>query len=106
VRTATRRAVVQTAARLAALDRVRVLPFRFPEAGSVCLEMRNRAGALIGIGTKRLRRPGTAGVRIRWTGRKLPARVTLTASFAPARAGAAAQQSATRLGLRAAALRR
>jgi hypothetical protein len=99
VLSATRRALARTGAKLR--PGARTLPFAFPEPGSVWLEVRERAGALIGVGRKRNRRAGTAGVRIRWTGRRLPARVTLSAYFAPERAGASAQ-----LGLRAATLRR
>ena len=93
VKAATRRAIARTGAKLRTMERVRALPFAFPEAGSVCIELRDRAGVLIGIGTKRVRRAGSADVRIRWTGRRMASRVTLSASFAPERAGATAQQT-------------
>jgi hypothetical protein len=96
---ATQRALARTGASLR--TGVKALPFAFPEAGSVYLEMRDHAGALIGSGAQRLRRAGTVDIPIQWTGRRPPARVTLSASFAPDRAGATAQ-----LGLRAATLRR
>ena len=68
-RTATRRAVAATGAKLGKLDTRRlalrqtvVLPFRFFEAGSVSLEVRDRAGAVLGTGVEALR-PGRHGRR-------------------------------------------
>ena len=85
-----------------ALRRTVALPFRFSEPGSVSLEVRTRAGAVLGTGTKRLDRAGMADVRTRWnaSGRRLLRRgtfvdVVLTATFAPARAGALAEKSST-----------
>jgi hypothetical protein len=109
VRTATRRAVMATGAKLGKLDARRLalrqtvmLPFRFPEAGSVSLEVRDRAGTVLGTGVKRSNRAGMADVRTRWsaTGRRLLRRgrfvdVVLTATFAPARAGSVAEKSRT-----------
>ncbi len=107
VQTATKRAVAATGAKLGTLDPRRLalrktvmLPFRFSEAGSVHLELRDRAGALLGTGAKRVSRAGMADVRTGWTaaGRRRLRRggfgnVVLTATFAPARAGARAKQS-------------
>ncbi len=109
VRTATRRAVAATGAKLGTLEprglalrQTVVLPFRFSEAGSVSLELRNRAGTVLGTGVKRSNRAGMADVRTRWSvaGRRLLRRgafvdVVLTATFAPARAGAHAEKSST-----------
>ncbi len=109
VRTATQRAVAATGAKLGTLDPRRLalrdavmLPFRFSEAGNVSLELRDRAGAVLGTGVKRLNRAGVADVRTRWSvaGRRLLRRgrfvnVVLTVTFAPARAGAQVEKSST-----------
>ncbi len=109
VQAATERAVAATSAKLGTLDPRRLalrqtvmLPFRFSEAGNVNLVVRDRAGAVLGTGAKRLNRAGMADVPTHWSaaGRRLLRRgrfanVVLTATFAPARAGARAEKSTT-----------
>jgi hypothetical protein len=109
VRAATERAVAATGAKLGTLDPRQLarrgtvkLPFRFSEPGSVSLEVRDRTGAVLGTGAKRLDRAGMADVPTRWSaaGRRLLrhgrfANVVLSATFTPARAGAHTEKSST-----------
>jgi hypothetical protein len=97
-------ALGKTAAKLRKLDTAALakrkrltLPFRFAEAGTVRLQLKRKTTA-VGTGTKTLKAPGSANVTVKLTkaGRSLLKRaksikLTLKATFTPARAGAKPQ---------------